>query len=135
MPHSLEAEQAVIGGLMLANDAYHEVASVVSEADFFIRDHRIIFGTMGRLAAADQPLDALTLAESLKNSDQLAQAGGDAYLVELVTNAPSTTNLRSYAQIVLERAVVRRLIDAATDILRKGYNPLGWDSSKLLAEA
>ncbi|MFP5414975.1 MAG: replicative DNA helicase [Gammaproteobacteria bacterium] len=135
LPHSLEAEQAVIGGLMLANDAYHDVASVVSEADFFIRDHRIIFGTMGRLAAAEQPLDALTLAETLKNSDQLALAGGDAYLVELVTNAPSTTNIRSYAQIVLERAVVRRLIDAATDILRKGYNPLGWDSSKLLAEA
>ncbi|MGE3395170.1 MAG: replicative DNA helicase [Steroidobacteraceae bacterium] len=135
LPHSLEAEQAVIGGLMLANDAYHDVAAVVSEADFFIRDHRIIFGTMGRLVAAEQPLDALTLAETLKNSDQLALAGGDAYLVELVTNAPSTANIRSYAQIVLERAVVRRLIDAATDILRKGYNPLGWDSSKLLAEA
>ena len=131
----MEAEQAVIGGLMLANDAYHDVAAVISEADFFVRDHRIIFGAMGRLATAEQPLDALTLAEALKNSDQLAQAGGEAYLVELVNNAPSTANIRSYAQIVLERAVVRRLIDAATDILRKGYNPLGWDSGKLLAEA
>ncbi len=100
LPHSLEAEQAVIGGLMLANDAYHDVAAVVSEADFFIRDHRIIFGTMGRLAAAEQPLDALTLAETLKNSDQLAQAGGDAYLVELVTNAPSTTNIRDFVNWV-----------------------------------
>lgn len=135
LPHSMEAEQAVIGGLMLANDTYHDVAAVISEADFFVRDHRIIFGAMGRLATAEQPLDALTLAEALKNSDQLAQAGGEAYLVELVNNAPSTANIRSYAQIVLERAVVRRLIDAATDILRKGYNPLGWDSGRLLAEA
>ena len=135
LPHSVEAEQAVIGGLMLAGDAYHDVAAVLSEADFFVRDHRIIFATMARLAAAEQPLDALTLAEALKNSDQLAQAGGDAYLVELVNNAPSTANIRSYAQIVLERAVVRRLIDAATEIVRKGYNPLGWDSGRLLAEA
>jgi replicative DNA helicase len=135
LPHSLEAEQAVLGGLMLANQAFDDVAGLLSEADFFLREHRAIYTAMGRLAQAGQPLDALTLAESLKNSNQLAEAGGDAYLVDLVNNAPSTVNLRVYAQIVLERSVVRRLIDAATDILRKGYNPLGWDSSKLLAEA
>ena len=135
LPHSLEAEQAVLGGLMLANQAFDDVAGLLSEADFFLREHRAIYTAMGRLAQAGQPLDALTLAESLKNSNQLAEAGGDAYLVDLVNNAPSTTNLRVYAQIVMERSVVRRLIDAATDILRKGYNPLGWDSSKLLAEA
>ncbi len=135
LPHSLEAEQAVLGCLMLANQAFDDVAGLLSEADFFLREHRAIYMAMGRLAQAGQPLDALTLAESLKNSNQLAEAGGDAYLVDLVNNAPSTTNLQVYAQIVMERAVVRRLIDAATDILRKGYNPLGWDSSKLLAEA
>lgn len=135
LPHSLEAEQAVLGGLMLANQAFDEVAGLLSEADFFLREHRTIYAAMGGLAEAGQPLDALTLAESLKNSNRLVEAGGRDYLVDLVKNAPSTANLRVYAQIVMERSVVRRLIDAATDILRKGYNPLGWDSSRLLAEA
>ncbi len=135
LPHSLEAEQAVLGGLMLANQAFDDVAGVLADADFFLREHRVIFTAMGRLAQDGQPLDALTLSESLKSNNQLAQVGGDAYLIDLVNNAPSTANIRVYAQIVVERAVVRRLIDAATDILRKGYNPLGWDSSKLLAEA
>ena len=135
LPHSLEAEQAVLGGLMLASQSFDDVAGLLGEADFFLRDHRIIFAAMGQLAHAGHPLDALTLAEALKNQGRLAEAGGDSYLVDLVNNAPGTANLRVYAQIVLERSVVRRLIDAATDILRKGYNPLGWDSSKLLAEA
>ncbi len=135
LPHSQEAEQAVLGGLMLANQAFDEIAGILGEADFFLREHRVIYAAMGQLASAGEPLDALTLAEALKNHGRLAEAGGDAYLVDLVHNAPGTANLRVYAQIVLERAVVRRLIDAATDILRKGYNPLGWDSSKLLAEA
>jgi len=135
LPHSPEAEQAVLGGLMLANQVFDEVAATLGEADFFLREHRVIYAAMGRLAGAGEPLDALTLAEALKNQGRLAEAGGDAYLVDLVHNAPGTANLRVYAQIVLERSVVRRLIEAATDILRKGYNPLGWDSSKLLAEA
>lgn len=135
LPHSLEAEQAVLGGLMLVNDAFEDIASIVSEADFFQRDHRIIFSTMLDLAANDQPLDALTLSETLKNTNQLVQTGGDSYLVELVNNTSSAANIRAYAQIVLERSVIRQLIGAATDIVQKGYNPLGWDSSKLLAEA
>ncbi len=135
LPHSLEAEQAVLGGLMLVNDAFDDIASIVSEADFFQRDHRIIFSTMLDLAANEQPLDALTLSETLKNTNQLVQTGGDSYLVELVNNTSSAANIRAYAQIVLERSVIRQLISAATDIAQKGYKPLGWDSSKLLAEA
>lgn len=135
LPHSLEAEQAVLGGLMLVNDVFDDIANIISEADFFQRDHRIIFSTMMELAANDQPLDALTLSETLKNTDQLVQTGGDSYLVELVNNTSSAANIRAYAQIVLERSVIRQLIGAATDIVQKGYNPLGWDSSKLLAEA
>ncbi|MGK2914994.1 MAG: replicative DNA helicase [Porticoccaceae bacterium] len=135
LPHSLEAEQAVLGGLMLANDAFEPVAALIGEQDFFGQDHRLIFQTMGRLAAADQPFDVITLSEALKGADELANAGGDAYLVELARNTPSAANIQAYAQIVLERSVVRQIILAATDIAKKGYNPLGWDSGKLLAEA
>ena len=135
LPHSLEAEQAVLGGLMLDHRAFEDIAAVLAEADFFLRDHRVLYAAMGELASKGQPLDALTVAETLKNQGRLDEAGGDSYLVDLVNNAPGTANLQVYAQIVLERSVVRRLIDAASDILRKGYNPLGWDSSKLLAEA
>lgn len=135
LPHSLEAEQAVLGGLMLDHLAFEDIASVLAEGDFFLRDHRVLYAAMSELARKGQPLDALTVAETLKNQGRLDEAGGDTYLVDLVNNAPSTANLKVYAQIVLERSVVRRLIDAASDILRKGYNPSGWDSSRLLAEA
>ncbi|PCH51943.1 MAG: replicative DNA helicase [Cellvibrionales bacterium] len=134
-PHSIEAEQAVLGGLMLANDAFDGVAALVGEKDFFSLDHQLIFKTMHSLAVSDQPLDVITLSESLKESQSLDQIGGDSYLVELTRNTPSAANILAYAQIVLERATVRKLIAAANDIVEKSYNPLGWDSSKLLAEA
>ena len=134
-PHSIEAEQAVLGGLMLANDAFDGVAALVGEKDFFSLDHQLIFKTMHSLAVSDQPLDVITLPESLKESQSLDQIGGDSYLVELTRNTPSAANILAYAQIVLERATVRKLIAAANDIVEKSYNPLGWDSSKLLAEA
>ena len=134
-PHSVEAEQAVLGGLMLANDAFDGVAALIGEEDFFSLDHQLIFRTMHRLAVADKPLDVITLSETLKENQILDQVGGDAYLVELTRNTPSAANILAYAQIVLERATVRKLIAAANDIVEKSYNPLGWDSSKLLAEA
>lgn len=135
LPHSIEAEQAVLGGLMLANHAFEGVAALISSDHFFSFDHRLIFETMQSLAAADQPLDPLTLSETLKETRSLEQIGGDAYLVELAHNTPSAANILAYAQIVLERATVRKLITAASEIVEKGYNPLGWDSSRLLAEA
>lgn len=135
LPHSIEAEQAVLGGLMLANDAFEGVAALLGEDDFFSLDHRLIYQTMHQLAAADQPLDLITLSETLKSTRSLEQVGGDAYLVELAKNTPSAANILAYAQIVLERATVRKLIAAATEIVEKGYNPLGWDSGRLLAEA
>ncbi len=134
-PHSIEAEQAVLGGLILSNDAFDGVAALVGEADFFSLDHQLIFKTMHQLAVSDQPLDVITLSETLKGSQSLEQVGGDSYLVELTRNTPSAANILAYAQIVLERATVRKLISAANDIVEKSYNPLGWDSSKLLAEA
>lgn len=135
LPHSLEAEQAVLGGLMLANESFDAVAAIVGESDFYSQDHRLLFKTISQLAAEQKPFDVLTLSERLKENDELEQIGGDDYLVELATNTPSAANLPAYAQIVLERSIVRQLIVASSEIARKGFNPLGWDSGKLLAEA
>ena len=122
LPHSIEAEQAVLGGLMLSNSGFDAVASLISDKDFFASDHQLIFQTMRQLNA-------------LQNNRQLDQIGGSSYLVELSNNTPSSANINAYAQIVLERSIIRQLITAASDIVKKGYNPLGWDSNKLLAEA
>ena len=135
LPHSIEAEQAVLGGLMLTNGSFDSIASVVSETDFFANDHQLIFQTMRTLSSESKPLDVITLSETLQNTNELEQVGGAAYLVELANNTPSSANIGAYAQIVLERSIIRQLIIAAGDIVKKGYNPLGWDSSKLLAEA
>ncbi|MBQ0711795.1 MAG: replicative DNA helicase [Porticoccus sp.] len=135
LPHSVEAEQAVLGGLMLTNDSFDTVASVISETDFFAQDHQLIFQTMRSLSDDSKPLDVITLSEFLQNNKDLEQVGGAAYLVELANNTPSSANIGAYAQIVLERSVIRQLITAASDIVKKGFNPLGSDSSALLAEA
>jgi replicative DNA helicase len=135
LPHSLEAEQAVLGGLMLSNESFDAIGALISEADFHSQDHRLIFKTIRQLAAEEKPFDVLTLSETLKQNDELDQIGGDAYLVELANNTPSAANITVYAQIVLERSIVRQLILAASEIAQKGFSPLGWDSGKLLAEA
>ena len=135
LPHSIEAEQAVLGGLMLSNGSFDAVAELVTESDFFSQDHRLIFQTMRILSVESKPLDVITLSEALQNTNELDHVGGVAYLVDLANNTPSSANVTAYAQIVLERSIIRQLITAASDIIKKGHNPLGWDSSKLLADA
>ena len=135
LPHSIEAEQAVLGGLMLKNDAFDSIAEILSDSDFYSKDHQLIFNAMHRLAAEGQPFDPITLSEFLQNNNELGAIGGAEYLVDLAHGAPSSANIKAYTQIVLERSIVRQLIGAASEMVRKGYNPLGWDSSKLLAEA
>jgi len=135
LPHSIEAEQAVLGGLMLKNDAFDAAATVLSDTDFYSQDHQLIFNAMARLAEQGQPFDPITLSESLQNSNELASIGGAEYLVDLASSTPSSANIAAYTQIVLERSIVRQLIGAASETVRKGYNPLGWDSGQLLAEA
>lgn len=135
LPHSIEAEQAVLGGLMLKNDAFDSIAEVLADSDFYSKDHQLIFNAMHSLSADGQPFDPITLSEFLQNNNDLSAVGGAEYLVDLAHSTPSSANIKAYTQIVLERSIVRQLIGAASDIVRKGYNPLGWDSSKLLAEA
>ncbi|BDM65811.1 replicative DNA helicase [Shewanella sp. NFH-SH190041] len=131
-PHSLEAEQSVLGGLMLDAEAWDKVSEAVVKEDFYSRSHRMIFASMQKLVEAGQPIDLVTVSEQLELSSELEDAGGFAYLGEIAKNTPSAGNIVSYAEIVRERAVVREMIRVAHEIADAGYNPEGRDSSALL---
>ncbi len=134
-PHSIEAEQAVLGGLMLDNNAWDQIADRVSEADFYRRDHRLIFRALDGLAESGQPMDAVTLSEWLKSNDALESAGGLGYLGLLARDTPSAANIRAYADIVREQSVLRQLIEAGTEVANAGFNPEGQNSADLLDNA
>ena len=132
LPHSIEAEQAVLGGLMLDNKRLDAVLEVISDVDFYREDHRQIFKMMQVLQENAQPLDVITLSEELHRHDQLERVGGLAYLVEMANNTPSAANIVAYARIVRERSTLRQLIAAAQEISKSSYNPSGLDSDDLL---
>jgi len=136
-PHSIEAEQSVLGGLMIANDAWDSVADVVTEADFYRAGHQRIFVQMAKLVELGEPIDVITLAEALKNAGELdsEEVGGFNYLVELAKNTPSAANIRAYAQVVRERSSLRSMISVANQIADNGFNPDGRSSDELLDEA
>ncbi len=134
-PHSVEAEQSVLGGLMVANEAWDQVADLVNEGDFFRPEHRSIFAQMARLVEAQEPIDAVTLAEALDKSGELEKVGGIAYLAELAGSTPAVANVRAYAHAVHERSTLRSLIAAANAIAESGFNPEGRNSVELLDEA
>ncbi|WP_024557305.1 replicative DNA helicase [Franconibacter pulveris 1160] len=131
-PHSIEAEQSVLGGLMLDNERWDDVAERVVAEDFYTRQHRIIFTEMHRLQETGKPIDLITLSESLELQGQLENVGGFAYLAELSKNTPSAANISAYADIVRERAVVRDMITVANEIADAGYDPQGRSSEDLL---
>ncbi len=134
-PHSLEAEQAVLGGLMLDNTTWDQVADRLDENDFYRNDHRLIFRSIRQQAEISKPFDLLTLAEWLEDNNKLEEAGGFAYLGVLARDTPSAANVRAYADIIRERAIRRELIRTATEIADTAYNPRGRDSKTLLDEA
>lgn len=134
-PHSLEAEQAVLGGLMLEEHAWDRAAEVVTESDFYRRDHRLVFRAIGLLAEAGKPRDALTVSETLAQMGELEEAGGIAYLGELVKNTPSAANIAAYAEIVRERSILRQLIRASYEISDSAYQPQGATSATILDQA
>ncbi|MDP9568925.1 UNVERIFIED_ORG: replicative DNA helicase [Kosakonia oryzae] len=131
-PHSIEAEQSVLGGLMLDNERWDDVAERVVAEDFYTRPHRHIFTEMHRLQEMGKPIDLITLAESLELQGQLDIVGGFAYLAELSKNTPSAANISAYADIVRERAVVREMIAVANEIANAGFDPQGRTSEDLL---
>ncbi len=134
-PHSIDAEQSVLGGLMLDNRAWDLIVDRVRESDFYRHDHRLIFGVMERLIHQNKPLDVLTVAEALKELHELDNAGGEVYLYELANNTPTVANIAAYADIVRERSVLRQLIATANDIAGSAFNPQGRSSTELLDAA
>jgi replicative DNA helicase len=134
-PHSIEAEQSLIGGLLLDNGAWDRIGDIVAEADFYRDDHRRIFFHIRKLTEMGRPADVVTVFESIEKSNEVDQAGGLAYLAEIANNTPSAANIRRYAEIVHERAILRKLITAGDDIAANALNPAGRDVKQLLDEA
>ncbi|QAV22782.1 replicative DNA helicase [Proteus hauseri] len=131
-PHSLEAEQSVLGGLMIDNERWDNVSERVTAEDFYSRPHRTIFMQMQRLLELGKPIDLITLSEALEQNNELENVGGFAYLAELSKNTPSAANINAYADIVRERAVVRDMIKVANEIADAGFDPQGRTSEDLL---
>lgn len=135
-PHSVEAEQSVLGSLMLDHRAWDNIADRVASIDFYRHDHRAIFDAILRLVSRTQPLDVLTVAEALKAENKLSLLpGGEAYLYELAQNTPSAANIVAYADIVRERSVLRQLVSVGTDVANSVFNSDGRDSQALLDHA
>ncbi|HFC3195660.1 TPA: replicative DNA helicase [Neisseria gonorrhoeae] len=134
-PHSMEAEQSVLGGLMLENPAWDRIADVVSGEDFYRHEHRLIFRSITKLINEGRPADVITVQEDLQRNEELEAAGGFEYLITLAQNTPSAANIRRYAEIVRERSIMRQLAEVGTEIARSAYNPQGRDAGRLLDEA
>jgi len=134
-PHSVEAEQSLIGGLLIDNSAWDRIADVVREMDFYRDDHRRIFRHIGKLIQRGRPADVVTVYESIEQSNEIDQTGGLAYLGEIANTTPSAANIRRYAEIVRERAILRQLVTVGDEIAGNALNPAGRDVKQLLDDA
>ncbi|MDD3762076.1 MAG: replicative DNA helicase [Nevskiales bacterium] len=131
-PYSIEAEQSVLGGLMLDNRAWNDLADRLSPEDFYREDHQLIYRAISELVGTNRPCDFVTLTEHLKTQGQLDAAGGLAYLMTLANDTPSAANVMAYAEIVRERAVLRGLVQVGGDVAELGYRPEGRSYGELL---
>jgi len=134
-PHSVEAEQSVLGGLLLEAGALDKIIDLISDADFYRQEHRLIYRQIVRLSELAKPVDVITVAEALEISGELEKVGGLPYLGGLAQNVPSAANVRRYGEIVRERSIMRKLVEVGTDITSSAYNPTGRDAAQLLDEA
>jgi replicative DNA helicase len=134
-PHSVEAEQSLLGGLLLDNEAFDRIADLVGAEDFYRDDHRRIFRHISRLVEATKPADVVTVGESIEASEDKDKTGGPSYLAALANNTPSSLHIRRYAELVRERSVQRRLAQIATEIADSALNSQGKEVSQLLDEA
>lgn len=124
-PQNIEAEQAVLGGIMIENDAINRIVEFVEEGDFYRESHRKIFRAMAELSERGEPIDLVTLTDFLKNRGDLDEVGGATYLSLLVDGIPTAANCATYAKIIREKSVLRRLIQGATQIVTRGYEESG----------
>jgi replicative DNA helicase len=134
-PHSVEAEQSVLGGILLDTSAWDKIVDLIGESDFYRFEHRLIYRHIAHLTDRAKPVDVITVAESLESNAELDKAGGLAYLGSLAQNVPSAANIRRYAEIVRERSIMRKLAEVGSDIATSAYNPAGRDADQLLDEA
>jgi len=133
-PHSIEAEQSLLGGLLIDNTALDQVADTISSKDFYRQDHRLIFIHITNLVNISSPADVITVAESLEKNSELASTGGIAYLGNLAENMPSVANIRGYAKIIRDNSILRNLITVGSDIVEGAFLPKGKDAQQLLDE-
>ena len=134
-PHSIEAEQCLLGALLLDNSAFDKIADLVSADDFYRDDHRRIYRHIVKLVDQTRPADMVTVGESIGTSEDKDRTGGPAYLAGLAQGTPSALNIRRYAEIVRERSVQRRLAQVATEIAESALTPTGKEVGQLLDEA
>jgi replicative DNA helicase len=134
-PHSVEAEQAVLGGLLLSNQAWDRIGDILAESDFYRADHRVLWRAITKLIEENKPADVLTVTEAVKITGELNDVGGLAYLHQLASGTPSAANIRRYAEIVRERAIMRKLAEVGTNIADSAYSPQGREARQLLDEA
>ena len=130
-PHSVDAEQSVLGGVLIDNGAWDRIADVVTAAHFYRSDHRAVFEAVSGLCDEGRPCDAVTVAERLDRDGRLESSGGLAYLAELTQNTPNAANIVAYAEIVRERAVLRDLIRTSTEIAESAFRPQGRSAHEL----
>ena len=134
-PHSIEAEQSVLGGLLLDNSAWDRAGDLLTDSDFYRFEHRYIYAAIGALVNATKPADVITVFEQLQSLGKAEECGGLVYLNALAQSVPSAANLRRYAEIVRERAVLRKLVAASDEIATSAFNPQGRQVSQILDEA
>ena len=134
-PNSVEAEQSLLGGLMLDNSAWDKIADLVADSDFYRKDHRLIFAAISALAEDSHPCDVVTVSEYLDNRSELDSAGGLEYLATLANETPGAANARAYAKILRERSLLRSLIRAGNEISGSAYATDGRPASELVDDA
>jgi len=134
-PHSIEAEQSVLGGLLLDNSAWDRAGDLLTDSDFYRFEHRLIYSAIGGLVNQTKPADVITVFEQLQSLGKAEECGGLVYLNALAQSVPSAANLRRYAEIVRERAVLRKLVAASDEIATSAFNPQGRPVSQILDEA
>ena len=133
-PHSIEAEQSLLGGLLIDNSALDQVGDTISSKDFYRQDHRLIFIHINDLINSSNPADVVTVAESLEKNSELASIGGISYLGSLAENMPSVANIRGYAKIIRDNSILRNLITVGSEIVEGAFLPQGKDAQQLLDE-
>jgi replicative DNA helicase len=134
-PQAIEAEQAVLGGLMLLPRAWYEVCDLISAADFYRRDHALIWEGIAECIDRKRPVDAVTLGDWFEARGEGELVSGGAYLIDLASTTPSAANIRAYAEIVADKSRLRRVIEAGTELVNSGFVPDGRDSLEIIGEA